>query len=49
MFRRSWLNIGRVEQLPRNGSYFTYELEFLGVSVLVVRGREAAPEPGGAP
>ena len=26
IFRRSWLNVGRVEQLPRKGSYFTKEL-----------------------
>ena len=37
VFRRSWLNLGRVEQLPRPGTYFTRELEFLGVSILVVR------------
>ena len=23
IFRRTWLNVGRVEQLPRAGSYFT--------------------------
>jgi phenylpropionate dioxygenase-like ring-hydroxylating dioxygenase large terminal subunit len=40
VFRRSWLNLGRVEQLPRPGTYFTKELEFLGVSVLVVRGMD---------
>jgi phenylpropionate dioxygenase-like ring-hydroxylating dioxygenase large terminal subunit len=40
VFRRSWLNIGRVEQVPRKGSYFTKELEFLGVSVLVIRGMD---------
>jgi phenylpropionate dioxygenase-like ring-hydroxylating dioxygenase large terminal subunit len=38
VFRRSWLYMGRAEQLPRKGSYFTKELQFLGVSVLVVRG-----------
>ena len=27
IFRRTWLNVGRVEQLPRNGSYFTKELD----------------------
>ncbi len=38
VFRRNWLNIGRVDaDLPRKGTYFTKELEFLGVSVLVVR------------
>ena len=26
IFKRSWLNVGRVEQLPRKGSYFTKEL-----------------------
>ncbi len=25
IFRRTWLNVGRVEQLPRKGSYFTKE------------------------
>ncbi|HKY16877.1 MAG TPA: hypothetical protein VJM33_18260, partial [Microthrixaceae bacterium] len=27
IFRRTWLNVGRVEQLPRKGSYFTKELD----------------------
>jgi phenylpropionate dioxygenase-like ring-hydroxylating dioxygenase large terminal subunit len=40
VFRRSWLNLGRVEQLPRRGSYFTKELKFLGISVIVVRGMD---------
>jgi phenylpropionate dioxygenase-like ring-hydroxylating dioxygenase large terminal subunit len=40
VFRRSWLHMGRVEQLPRRGTYFTKELEFLGVSVLVIRGMD---------
>ena len=26
IFRQTWLNVGRVEQLPRKGSYFTREL-----------------------
>ncbi|HTU36805.1 MAG TPA: hypothetical protein VMF35_02245, partial [Acidimicrobiales bacterium] len=25
VFKRAWLNVGRVEQLPRTGSYFTKE------------------------
>jgi phenylpropionate dioxygenase-like ring-hydroxylating dioxygenase large terminal subunit len=40
VFRRSWLQLGRVEEVPRPGSYFTRELNFLGVSVLVVRGMD---------
>jgi phenylpropionate dioxygenase-like ring-hydroxylating dioxygenase large terminal subunit len=38
IFRRAWLNVGRVEQLPRNGSYFTKELAVARTSVIVVRG-----------
>ncbi|MGH9091468.1 MAG: aromatic ring-hydroxylating oxygenase subunit alpha [Acidimicrobiales bacterium] len=37
VFRRSWLNVGRVEQLPRKGSYFTKELDAARTSVVVVR------------
>jgi phenylpropionate dioxygenase-like ring-hydroxylating dioxygenase large terminal subunit len=37
IFRRTWLNVGRVEQLPRNGSYFTRELDAARTSVVVVR------------
>src|SRR5262249_405588 len=38
IFKRVWLNVGRVEQLPRNGSYFTKELAVAKTSVIVVRG-----------
>ena len=27
IFRRTWLNVGRVEQVPKTGSYFTRELD----------------------
>ncbi len=37
IFRRTWLNVGRVEQLPRKGSYFTKELDAARTSVIVVR------------
>jgi glycine betaine catabolism A len=40
VFRRSWLYGGRAEQLTRKGSYFTKELEFLGVSLLFIRGMD---------
>jgi phenylpropionate dioxygenase-like ring-hydroxylating dioxygenase large terminal subunit len=40
IFRRSWLHMGRVEQLARKGSYFTKELAFLNLSILVVRGMD---------
>jgi phenylpropionate dioxygenase-like ring-hydroxylating dioxygenase large terminal subunit len=38
IFERAWLNVGRVEQLPRNGSYFTKELAVAKTSIIVVRG-----------
>ena len=37
IFKRVWLNVGRVEQLPRNGSYFTKDLAVANTSVVVVR------------
>ncbi len=38
IFARTWLNVGRVEELARPGSYFTRELQAAGTSVIVVRG-----------
>ena len=37
IFKRAWLCIGRVEQLPEPNSYFVEELEFASVSVLITR------------
>jgi phenylpropionate dioxygenase-like ring-hydroxylating dioxygenase large terminal subunit len=37
IFKKTWLNVGRVEQLPKNGSYFTRELDSAGFSVLISR------------
>ncbi|WP_019926858.1 aromatic ring-hydroxylating dioxygenase subunit alpha [Nocardia sp. BMG111209] len=37
IFKRAWLNVGRVEQLPRTGSYFTKEIQVARTSVIVVR------------
>src|SRR6478672_3139789 len=38
VFRRSWLNVGRVEQLSRNGSYFTKDIAVANTSLIIVRG-----------
>src|SRR6476620_8630966 len=38
IFERSWLNVGRVEQLPRNGSYFTRDIAVANTSLIIVRG-----------
>ena len=40
IFARTWLNVGRVEQLPKTGSYFTKELDAARTSVIVVRGAD---------
>src|SRR5215469_11822155 len=40
IFARTWLNVGRVEQLPRTGSYFTRELDAARTSVIVRRGTD---------
>ena len=37
IFKRAWLNVGRVEQLPRTGSYLTRELAVADTSVIVTR------------
>jgi phenylpropionate dioxygenase-like ring-hydroxylating dioxygenase large terminal subunit len=37
IFERTWLNVGRVEELPRKGSYFTKEIHAARTSVIVVR------------
>jgi phenylpropionate dioxygenase-like ring-hydroxylating dioxygenase large terminal subunit len=38
IFQRTWLNVGRVERLPRTGSYFTKELAVAGTSLIIVKG-----------
>src|SRR5207245_10722942 len=41
IFKRTWLNVGRVERLPKTGSYFTRELAVAGTSLIIVRGRDS--------
>ena len=40
IFNRTWLNVGRVEQVPRTGRYFTKELQCAGTSVVIVRDKD---------
>jgi phenylpropionate dioxygenase-like ring-hydroxylating dioxygenase large terminal subunit len=37
VFFKSWLNVGRVEQLPRKGSYFTKELTWAKRSLIITK------------
>ncbi|MDD9983605.1 MAG: Rieske 2Fe-2S domain-containing protein [Gammaproteobacteria bacterium] len=38
IFRRAWLCVGRVDDLPESGDYFVREIAICKVSVLVIRG-----------
>jgi phenylpropionate dioxygenase-like ring-hydroxylating dioxygenase large terminal subunit len=40
IFSRTWLNVGRVEQVPKTGSYFTKELAVAATSLVIVRGKD---------
>ena len=40
VFRRSWQQVGHVCELPENGSFVRRELEVLGVSLLIARGKD---------
>ncbi len=42
VFRRSWLHVGHVCELPEKGSFIRREIEVVGASVLIVRGRDDA-------
>jgi phenylpropionate dioxygenase-like ring-hydroxylating dioxygenase large terminal subunit len=40
IFRQTWLNVGRLEQLPKPGSFFTKEIDSAKTSVIVVRNKD---------
>lgn len=40
IFRRTWINVGRVEDVPNRGNCFVREIAICGVSVLVIRGSD---------
>jgi carnitine monooxygenase subunit len=40
VFKKAWLYVGRVEQLPKKGSHFTREMPFAQTSIIVVRGKD---------
>lgn len=37
VYERAWLNVGRVDVLPRRGSYFTKEIDAARTSLVIVR------------
>jgi phenylpropionate dioxygenase-like ring-hydroxylating dioxygenase large terminal subunit len=40
IFKQTWLNVGRVEQLPKPGSFFTKELDSANTSVIIVKNKD---------
>jgi phenylpropionate dioxygenase-like ring-hydroxylating dioxygenase large terminal subunit len=40
IWKRSWLLIGRANDIPNPGDFFTFDLSVINTSVLVVRGRD---------
>lgn len=42
IFKKVWLNVGRVEQIPQPGDYFVKDLPICHTSVIVVRGKDGA-------
>ncbi|UNB54556.1 SRPBCC family protein [Mycolicibacterium sp. YH-1] len=40
VFRKSWLMLGREDQVPKPGDYFVQELEMFNTSLLIARGRD---------
>ncbi len=40
IFRRAWINVGRVDEIPNAGDYFVREIAICRVSVLVIRGKD---------
>ncbi len=40
IFKKLWLNVGRVDDIPKPGDFFVKEIETLKTEVLVVRGKD---------
>lgn len=40
IFRKVWLNVGRVEQIPDPGNYFVKEIAVCKTSILIIRGKD---------
>lgn len=40
IFRRTWLNVGHVCELPEPGCFIVRELDFAGASIIITRGKD---------
>jgi phenylpropionate dioxygenase-like ring-hydroxylating dioxygenase large terminal subunit len=42
IFKKSWWNVGRAEEIARTGDYLVHDIEAINISVLVIRGEDNA-------
>ncbi len=40
VFRRAWLNVGRVDEIPKPGDYIAKDLAVCNASILIIRGKD---------
>ena len=40
IFRRTWINVGRVEDVAEAGDFFVRDIVVCGVSLLIIRGSD---------
>lgn len=40
IFRRAWLKVGRIEQIPKSGDFFVKEIDLFSASIIVSRARD---------
>ena len=43
IYKKTWLNVGRIEQLPRPGDYCVKDLPVCDTSVILTRDRDGSP------
>ena len=42
IFRRAWLKVGRIEQIPKSGDFFVKEIDLFSASIILSRARDGA-------
>jgi len=40
LFKKCWLNVGHLQEVPKKGDYMVWDLEVLNASVLIVHGKD---------
>ncbi|MCG2633601.1 MAG: Rieske 2Fe-2S domain-containing protein [Gammaproteobacteria bacterium] len=41
IFKKSWLNVGRIDQIPSPGDYMVRDLDILNTSLIIVQGQDS--------